>query len=318
LGQESTSKRVLALAGGVGGAKMAHGLEAVFGGDQLTVVVNTADDFDHLGLWISPDLDTVMYTLAGIENPETGWGIAGDTRITLDALATYGEEPWFLVGDRDFATHIYRTVHLARGESLSQVTAQLAASSGVRSSILPMCEEPVATMVDTPAGRLAFQDYFVARRQQDDVLGVSFAGIDQAKPAAGVIEAFAAADVIVFCPSNPIVSIGPILAVPGIRRALGDSGAYRIAVSPIIGGKALKGPADRMLQTLGIERSAAGVAGLYQGLIDAMVIDTTDADLAPVIRKLGIEVLVTDTIMSDPGKRKALAMDIASFADGRS
>ena len=318
LGHESTSTRVLALAGGVGGAKMAHGLAAVFGAENLTVVVNTADDFEHLGLLISPDLDTVMYTLAGIENPETGWGIAGDTRVTLDALAAYGEDPWFLVGDRDFATHIYRTSHLGRGETLAEVTARLAHASGVQTRVLPMCNEPVATMVDTPAGRLSFQDYFVARRQQDDVLGVTFAGIEEAAPAPGVLEAFATADVIVFCPSNPIVSIGPILAVKGIREALGSAPAYKIAVSGIIGGKALKGPADRMLQTLGIERSAAGVAGLYRGLIDAMVIDTIDADLAPVIRKLGIEVLVTDTIMSDPGKRKALAYDISAFAGGRS
>ncbi len=308
---------VVALAGGVGGAKMAHGLAAIFSGAHLTVIVNTADDFDHLGLRISPDLDTVLYTLANIENPATGWGIEGDTRVTLDTLARYGEDPWFFIGDQDFATHIYRTSHLARGESLSHVTRQLARSSGVTAAIVPMSNEPVATMIDTPTGRLAFQDYFVARRQTDTVIGVAFDGIEHAVPAPGVVEALTAARLIVFCPSNPIVSIGPILEVPGIRQALSESAGLKIAVSPIIGGRALKGPADRMLRTLGYEVSAVGVAQLYQGLIDAMVIDAIDAELAPAIRQLGIEVLVTDTIMSDPAKRASLARSIASFVENR-
>jgi LPPG:FO 2-phospho-L-lactate transferase len=308
---------VVALAGGVGGAKMAHGLAAVFSGEQLTVIVNTADDFTHLGLRISPDLDTVLYTLANIENPATGWGIKGDTRVTLDALARYGEDPWFFVGDRDFATHIYRTSHLAKGTSLSDVTRQLARSIGVTTTILPMSNEPVATMIDTPGGRIAFQDYFVARRQADDVLAVTFDGIEQAVPAPGVVEALAGARLILLCPSNPIVSIGPIVEVPGIRQALSDSAALKIAVSPIIAGRALKGPADRMLRTLGYDVSAVGVAQLYQGLIDVMVIDTIDAELAPAIRQLGVEVLVTDTIMSDPAKRASLARSIASFVERR-
>lgn len=306
-------RNVVALAGGVGGAKLSHGLAATLPVGALTVVVNTADDFDHLGLRMCTDLDTVLYTLANRENPATGWGIEGDTRVTLDSLAAYGEDPWFLVGDQDFATHIFRTSRLGSGATLTDVTAQLATGSGVKSTILPMSDDPVATVIETPAGTLAFQDYFVARRQTDDVLSVAFEGASSATAAPGVIESLANAALLVFAPSNPIVSIGPVLAVPGIREAVTNSAALKVAVSPIIGGKALKGPADRMLQTLGHEVSALGVARIYQGLIDWFVIDNVDIELKSEIQALGIQVLVTDTIMSDRSKRARLGAEIINL-----
>lgn len=308
--------KVVALAGGVGGAKLAQGLQAALPSGALTVIVNTADDFDHYGLRICPDLDTVLYTLAGLANPATGWGIAGDTFHTLGAIAAYGRDPWFTLGDRDFATHILRSERLRAGMRLTGVMAELAAALGVLSRILPMCDEPVATLVETPAGRLEFQEYFVGRRQADDVTGVVFSGIAAATIPAGVAAALAAADTIVLCPSNPIVSIGPILAVAGMRAALEMAPAPVVAVSPIVGGKALKGPADRMLATLGHEVSSVGVARMYVGLIDGLMIDDADRDQADRIRELGIEPLVTGTIMGGLGDRQRLADETLAFASG--
>ena len=305
-----TGRRVTALAGGVGGAKLAQGLARVVPGDALTVLINTADDFELYGLAISPDIDTVMYTLAGLADPVVGWGIAGDTRATLDAIARYGEDPWFLLGDQDFATHIVRSDWLRRGIALSTITAQLSSSLGIGAKLIPMTDDRVATLVDTPSGRLAFQDYFVARRQSDDVTGVVFEGIDSAQPAPGAIESLESADVIVLNPSNPIVSIGPILAVRGIRDALAEAMAVRIGISPIIGGKALKGPADRMLSTLGHDVSALGIARIYQGLLDILVIDMEDAGLKSGIEQLGMDVIVTNTIMGGPEDRERLAREV--------
>ena len=308
---------IVALAGGVGGAKLAQGLMAAPGAGDLTVVVNTADDFDLFGLRICPDIDTVLYTLGGIANPETGWGIAGDTFATLDALAGLGRDPWFRLGDRDFATHIHRTESLREGASLTTVTAELATALGIVATVLPMTDDRVATVVETPAGALPFQDYFVRRRQADDVLGVTFEGIERARPTAGVEAALAGAGLVVFCPSNPIVSIGPILALPGARDALAASPAPVVAVSPIVGGRALKGPADRMLATLGSEVSPLGVARLYAGLIDGMVLDDQDADKAAAIEaELGIATLVTGTVMGGFESRRALATRVIQF--GRS
>ncbi len=309
--------RTLAIAGGVGGAKMAQGLAGVVPG-PLTVVVNTADDFDLWGLRISPDIDTVMYTLAGIADPVHGWGIAGDTQQTLAGIGALGEDTWFSLGDRDFATHILRTQQLKDGQSLTEVTARLATALGVDATILPMSDDPVATVIHSGGQDLAFQEYFVARRQADEVDAVSFAGIEHARPGPEVTRAIAEADTIVFCPSNPIVSIGPILEVHGIRDAVRDSGAWKVAVSPIIGGKALKGPADKMLSSLGHETSALGVAKLYDGLIDAYVIDQADADLEGSIRELGLDVLVTNTIMGDTADRERFAAEVLAFADRRS
>jgi LPPG:FO 2-phospho-L-lactate transferase len=305
---------ILALAGGVGGAKLAQGLALATPPCELSVIVNTADDFDLYGLRICPDLDTVLYTLAGLANPESGWGIRGDTRHALDAIARLDGDPWFQLGDQDIATHILRTERLRAGATLSAVTADFARALGVQARLLPMTDDRVATLVDTPRGRLAFQEYFVARRQQDDVIGVEFAGAATARLPGPVAAAIEAAEVVIVCPSNPIVSIGPILAVPGLRAALAAANAPIVAVSPIIGGRALKGPADRMLAGLGHEVSAAGVAALYQGLIDGMVIDEQDEVLAPRIEAMGMRVLVTETVMGGADDRRRLATEVMAFA----
>jgi LPPG:FO 2-phospho-L-lactate transferase len=305
---------IVALAGGVGGAKMAQGLARLLPPDQLTVIVNTADDFDLHGLRICPDIDTVVYTLAGLANPVTGWGIAGDTRAALDAMTRLGEDPWFLVGDQDLATHVLRTSRLRLGSTLSEVTDGVARSLGIEANILPVTDATIATFIETVHGTFEFQDYFVRRKQQDDVLGVRIAGAEAAEPAPGVLEAIGDADVIVFCPSNPIVSIGPILEVPGIRRAIERSTATRVAVSPIVGGKALKGPADKMLTTLGHETSALGVARIYAGLIDALVIDKVDAGLAGQIEELGLSVTALQSIMGDADDRARFAREVLDFA----
>lgn len=289
--------RVCALAGGVGGAKLSAGLQEVVAPGALTVVVNTADDFDLWGLRICPDLDTVMYTLAGISNPETGWGLAGESFDALGMLARYGEDTWFLLGDRDLATHVLRTARLSAGETLTTVTGALSGSLGVRSAVLPMSDEEVSTVLKTPAGILEFQEYFVRRGQRDEVLGVELRGVGEARPTDAVLEVLAAADVVVFCPSNPIVSVGPILALPGMREALASSSAPKVAVSPIVGGRALKGPADRMMSSLGHEVSAAGVAAIYEGLVDGMVIDRVDVEERAGVEALGMQVLATDSVM---------------------
>jgi LPPG:FO 2-phospho-L-lactate transferase len=307
---------IVALAGGVGGAKLAHGLAMSLPSEELSVIVNTADDFELFGLHISPDLDTVLYTLAGIANPVTGWGIAGDTHNTLDAIAHYGRNIWFQLGDRDFATHILRTERLREGIGLSTVMAELAGGLGVNCALLPMTNDAVATKIRTADGLLDFQDYFVARRQQDDVLDVVFDGAEDAWPLDAALDAIAGAELIVICPSNPIVSVGPILAISGYLDAIRAAPAPVVAVSPIIGGKALKGPADRMLATLGHEVSAVGVATIYAQLIDGLVIDETDANLVPRIEELGIRTLVTQSIMRDEADRRRLAEETLAF--GRS
>jgi LPPG:FO 2-phospho-L-lactate transferase len=308
--------KVVALAGGVGGAKLAAGLQAMLLPGELTAVVNTADDFELWGLHICPDLDTVMYTLADLANPETGWGIAGESFAALGMLARYGEDTWFKLGDRDLATHILRTLRLRAGEPLTSVATELSGALGVRSSILPMCDEPVATVLRTPDGSLEFQEYFVRRRQRDEVLAIGLRGIEGARPTDAVLEALAAADLVVFCPSNPVVSIGPIIAVPGMRKALDASRAPKIAVSPIVGGRALKGPADKMLSSLGHEVSAAGVARIYKGLIEGMVVDRVDEGERSEIEALGMRVLVTDAIMRDAPDRARLAREVLEFGDG--
>jgi LPPG:FO 2-phospho-L-lactate transferase len=298
--------RVVALAGGVGGAKLASGLQAALPPGDLTLVVNTADDFDLYGLRICPDLDTAMYTLSAMVNPVTGWGVASESFNALGMMVRYGESAWFKLGDKDFATHILRTQRLRAGETLTRVTADLSRALGIRSAILPMCEEPVATVIETPDGSLDFQEYFVRRGQSDEVLGASFEGIEGARPSEAVLEALSRAELVVFCPSNPIVSIGPILAVPGMREALAASPAPKVAVSPIVGGRALKGPADRMLDSLGHEVSAVGVARIYESLVDAMVVDDVDAGQRPSIEGLGMRVLATDAVMRDEDDRARL------------
>lgn len=305
-----------ALAGGVGGAKLSAGLQEVVAPGALTVVVNTADDFNLWGLRICPDLDTVMYTLAGISNPETGWGLAGESFDALGMLARYGEDTWFLLGDRDLATHVLRTARLSAGETLTTVTGALSGSLGVRSAVLPMSDEEVSTVLKTPAGILEFQEYFVRRGQRDEVLGVELRGVGEARPTDAVLEVLAAADVVVFCPSNPIVSVGPILALPGMREALASSSAPKVAVSPIVGGRALKGPADRMMSSLGHEVSAAGVAAIYEGLVDGMVIDRVDVEERAGVEALGMQVLATDSVMRGAQDRARLAREVVEFGAG--
>ena len=308
--------RVCALAGGVGGAKLSAGLQDALASGGLSVVVNTADDFDLWGLRVCPDLDTVMYTLAGVANPETGWGLAGESFSFLGMLSNYGEDAWFKLGDKDLATHVLRTSGLRAGETLTEITDRLSRALGVPGEILPMCDGKVSTMLKTPSGLLEFQEYFVRRRQRDEVLGVELWGIEDARPTEMVLRALERADLVVFCPSNPIVSLGPILEVRGMREALASAPAPKVAVSPIVGGRALKGPADRMLSSLGHEVSSAGVAALYEGIIDGMVVDRADEDQGGKIEALGINVLATDAVMRDGPDRERLAREVLEFAGG--
>ncbi len=305
---------VVALAGGVGGAKLADGLYRVLSPDTLTIIGNTADDLELFGLSISPDLDTVMYTLAGLANPATGWGVVDDTFTTLGMLERYDEDIWFRLGDADFATHLKRTAGLRAGQRLTDVTASLTEPLGIRARLLPMCDERVGTEVETPEGWRDFQDYFVRRRHEDHVTQIRFAGIEDARMTPDVAAALATADAIIFCPSNPLVSIGPILAVPEMRNALVSSPAVKIAVSPIVGGKALKGPADRMLAARGMEVSAYGVATGYVGILDAMTIDALDTSDTPRIEGLGMAVHVAQTVMQSGADRQQLARDVLAFA----
>jgi LPPG:FO 2-phospho-L-lactate transferase len=308
--------KVVALAGGVGGAKLASGLEAALARNgrpgDLAVIVNTADDFDLWGLRVCPDLDTVMYTLAGLANPKTGWGVADESFAALAMISAYGEDTWFRLGDRDLATHILRTQRLRAGERLTEVTARLAGALGVSSALLPMSDEPVSTMLDTDAGLLEFQEYFVRRGQRDEVLGVELRGIEDARVPVEVQEVVARAEAIVLCPSNPVVSLGPILAVPGMWKLLSASPAPKVAVSPIVGGRALKGPADRMLQSLGHEVSATGVARMYEGLLDGFVMDRADGK-EPRISSLGMRFVETDAVMRDEADRERLGREVLEF-----
>lgn len=309
---------VVALAGGVGGAKLAFGLDRALAADNvrrppsgLTVVVNTGDDLEVHGLHVSPDVDTVMYTLAGVADRERGWGLADETWQAMTMLERYGADTWFRLGDRDLATHLRRTARLAAGASLSEVTRDLASALGVGSALLPMTDHDVRTRLRTADGWLEFQEWFVRRRQADRVTEIRFEGVETSRPAPGVLEAIAAAGLVVLCPSNPYVSIAPILAVPGIREALLAAAAPVAAVTPIVAGRALRGPADRMLEWLGSESSSAGVAQLYAerypGLLDGFVIDRRDAALEPRIAALGLKVLVADTVMESDADRIGLA-----------
>jgi LPPG:FO 2-phospho-L-lactate transferase len=301
---------ILALAGGVGAARFLDGLTRVHPPEEVQVVGNTADDAEIYGLHISPDLDTVMYTLAGLANPIHGWGIKDDPFESLGALGRLGEETWFQLGDRDLATHIYRTDRLRKGIPLSTVTAEMARALGVKSTLTPMSNDPVRTIVRTPEGKVAFQTYFVRRRAQDEVLGVKFQGAKKSRATPGLLRALRDAEGIIFCPSNPIISVGPILAVPGIRKAVERRNCRSAAVSPIVGGRALKGPAAAMMKSLGMEVSALGVAKIYRGLIDVLVLDKTDETLAPAVQKLGIKTVVTNTIMSGEAVKKTLARTV--------
>ncbi|MEE9240876.1 MAG: 2-phospho-L-lactate transferase [bacterium] len=310
----SGSGPVVALAGGVGGAKLAVGLAEVLPPGALSVVVNTADDLSLHGLHISPDLDTVMYNLGGLSDPDQGWGIAGDTTGALELLSRYGGPAWFRLGDRDMATHIRRTQRLSEGARLTEVTSELCASLNIRSRILPMTDAPVATRVQTPEGELEFQDYFVARGTRPRVSGVRFQGADTAEATPEVAAALQSAETIVFCPSNPIVSLGPILAIREISDLIENASAPRLAVSPIIGGAALRGPAAEMLQGLGHEVSAVGVAKIMQKYLDGFVVDEQDASLVSSLERLGIAARAVPTVMTDLSTKKDLAEEVLNFA----
>jgi LPPG:FO 2-phospho-L-lactate transferase len=298
---------ITALAGGVGAAKLLTGLTKLVKQENLTVIVNTGDDIELHGLHVSPDIDIVTYTLAGIVDEEKGWGIKGDTFHCIESLEKLGQETWFALGDRDLATHVFRTATLKKGKRLAEVTAEISHALGLNMAVLPMTNDPFETRINTAQGSFHFQEYLVKRLAKDEVRGVEFLGADHAKPADGVIDALMDSELIIVCPSNPIVSIGTILAVKGVRQALLQTKARTIAISPIVAGAPLKGPADKLLKGLGLEVSAFSVAKLYADFLDKFVIDLADASEKERIEELGIEVKVTNTIMRSLDDKVALA-----------
>ena len=314
----SASASYVALSGGVGGAKLALGLcDVLEDPGRLTVVANTGDDFEHLGLRVCPDLDTLTYTLAGLANPETSWGRAGESGAFMEALSALGGETWFFLGDKDLAIHVERTRRLRAGKSLSAVTSDLCARLGIRARIVPMSDDPVPTIVETEDGPLAFQHYFVRERCRPRVLGFRHEGAEQARASAGFLDALATPDLgaVVVCPSNPYISIDPILAVSGVRAALEACRAPVIAVSPIIGGRAVKGPTAKMMAELGIAPGAAAIAEHYAGLIDGFVLDESDRGEAAAIAAAGVAVEVTATMMTAREEKQALARAVLAFAE---
>jgi LPPG:FO 2-phospho-L-lactate transferase len=308
---------IVALCGGVGGAKLAFGLAARVPASELTIVVNTGDDFEHLGLSICPDIDTVLYTLSERSDRERGWGLAGESWNFMAALGQLGEETWFNLGDRDLATHVLRSRLLAAGKSLSEATAILADRQGVRCTVAPMTDQNVRTWVETPAGRLAFQHYFVRERCNPVVRAIGFDGAADARPSPAFAAALARGDLgaILICPSNPYLSVDPILAIPGVREALISTGAPILAVSPIIGGRVIKGPAAKLMADLGIAPSASAVAKHYRGLVHGFVLDQSDAEEAAKVEALGLKCFLAQTIMKDDADRIALAEECLAFAE---
>ncbi|MGP0075771.1 MAG: 2-phospho-L-lactate transferase [Bryobacteraceae bacterium] len=302
---------VVALAGGVGAARFLDGLTRVIAPERVFVIGNTADDAEIHGLHISPDLDTVTYTLAGLANPQHGWGIRGDSFRCLEALGRLGADTWFQLGDVDLATHLYRTQRLRQGATLTEVTSEIARALNVRSPIVPMSNERVRTRICTPSGELEFQTYFVKRRARDRVTALHFEGASEASPAPGLLDAIANADAILLCPSNPFISIGPILAIPGIREALQSRRENVAAISPIVGGRALKGPAAKMMRSMQMRSSAAEVAKLYDDFAGVFVLDEVDRKQAAHVAALGLRPVVTNTIMRGLRQRKALARVVA-------
>jgi LPPG:FO 2-phospho-L-lactate transferase len=309
----STGPKIVAFSGGIGGAKLALGLYRTLPPDSLMVVCNTGDDFEHLGLCISPDLDTVLYTLAGVANPATGWGRADETWTFMHALEQLGGETWFRLGDADLATHVERTRRLAAGESLSAISNAFGRRLGVRARVAPMCDEPVRTMVFTENGILPFQRYFVQQRCEPKVTGFEFRGAGEARPTPVLCEALenASLEAVVICPSNPFISIDPILAVPGLRDAIAACRAPVVAVSPIIGGRAVKGPTAKMMAELGVPITARAVAEHYRELLDGFVLDDADAVQAEAI---DLPCLATRTLMTSEDDKRALASEVLAFA----
>lgn len=304
--------KITALAGGTGGAKLVDGLTTLLEPDKLTLVVNTGDDFEHLGLAISPDLDTVTYTLAGLANPQSGWGRTDETWNFLQTLKEFGSPVWFRLGDRDLALHVERTRRMKAGQSLSEITRMLCRTFGIDHVVLPMTDDPVRTIVETDDGDLPFQEYFVKHSHEPVVRGFRFEGIEHAKPASGFLQAIEDSDAVILCPSNPWVSIDPILALSGVCKAL--EGKITVGVSPIIGGQAVRGPAAKMFAAMGIEPSACAVAEHYRHILSGIVIDEVDAELAPEIEAIGIRTKVTQTMMKTQPDRKRLAEEVLAFA----
>jgi LPPG:FO 2-phospho-L-lactate transferase len=301
---------ITVLAGGIGAAKFLEGLVAAMPPEEVTVIANTGDDACFHGLHVSPDMDTVMYAMAGWADRERGWGIRDDTFHCLEALERLGEETWFQLGDRDLATHLYRTRRLREGATLTEVTLELCRAAGVRCRMIPMSNNPAPTRLRTSAGMVSFQEYFVKLRQEPEVLEVDLSAAERAAPAPGVVESIMEADAVIVAPSNPLISIGPILAVPGVREALRKTPASVAAISPIIGGKALKGPADRMMASLGLGATAAAVAELYRDFADVFVLDLQDAYLQAEVESKGVKAIVTQTVMSTAEAKQQLARDI--------
>src|SRR5436190_1372183 len=305
---------IVVLAGGVGAARFLQGLVQVVPQERLTVVVNTGDDRDFYGLHVSPDLDIVMYTLSGIVDEAHGWGIRNGTYNTMQQLTNYGYEDWFMLGDRDLATHIHRTNLLRQGKPLSEITDELRRQFGLILRILPMSDQDVTTHIQTPVGLLHFQEYMVKRRCADAVLDVVFVGANESRPAPGVLDAIKDAEAILIAPSNPIVSIGSILAIPGIHDALHEASGMVVAISPIVGGAPIKGPADKLMLGLRMEVSPVGVARCYRDFLDVMVIDEQDAHLAAQIEDLGIPTISTDTIMRNAAAKAHVARSVLRAA----
>jgi LPPG:FO 2-phospho-L-lactate transferase len=302
--------KITVLAGGVGGSKLVLGLYRVMTPEDLTVIANTGDDIVLHGLHISPDPDILIYTLAGLVNPDTGWGFRGETFRALDGLKAYGREAWFNLGDRDLATHIHRTAMMHDGATLSEVIQLIRGALGVTARILPMSDDPVPTYIRADEGEMHLQEYFVRLKCEPEVRGIAFRNVEQARPAPGVIEAIKNADGIVIAPSNPLISIGPILAVPGVREALRKRRERVVAVSPLVGGKSLKGPTDKMMRELGFDVSAAGIAKLYSDVCGTMVVDETDADAASAVAAFGMRVVVCPTVMRTLEDKERLARDV--------
>lgn len=305
-----SNMNVVALAGGVGGAKLATGLQAVLDPGDLTVVVNTGDDFEHWGLSICPDLDTVLYNLAGINNPEHGWGRVGESFTTLQTMSQLGGEDWFMLGDRDLALHLRRTEWLRQNISLTEVTDRLRRSLGIPSRIIPMSDQPVRTLVHTDEGDLPFQHYFVRRRCEPLLIDLSFVGAATARMSEAIYLALEAADAVVFCPSNPYLSIDPILSIPGIRQTLRRLSVPKVAVSPIVSGRAIKGPAAKIMQELGLLISPLTVIDRYDDILTGFVLDQTDHEIVDAVQ---VPTLVTNTMMTDLASKTQLAAQILAF-----
>ena len=298
---------IVVLTGGTGGAKFVQGLEQVVPADQITTVVNTGDDLIWWGLHVSPDLDSITYAMAGLLSRERGWGVEGDTFHCLQAISRLGAPAWFQLGDRDLAVHLVRTQFLRQGKTLTEATEMITRCLGIASRVLPMTDATVETRVITPAGELSFQEYFVRERWEPEATGVRFNGSETARPAAGVVEAIHMADAVLIAPSNPVTSIGPILAVPGIREGLRETPAPVVAVSPIVGGAAVSGPAGKLMQSQGLPVSVDGVARGYADFLDALIIDERDAGGVPGVESLGIAVSATNTIMQSSSDKEELA-----------